>query len=428
MRGDFFVCASDKQRDLWLGFLAALGRVNPAHLRGRPHLAPSDRRRALRAARRSSRAHAAGAARRGAGHRARRRRRDLGRGALRLVRPARPSSAPSTSVRAARPRVRLFFLGMRHPKPDIEESPRWPLEARRLADALGLTGTHVFFNDGWVPYHDRQNYAPGGRRRREPPPRAPGDHVLVPDPHARLPVGGAAHRGHRRRRLRRPHRRRRASAPWSLPTTSTPWRRPRRPARRPRAPAAMSGSGRSRWRNGSGGRWRLEPLVAFCAAPRPAADTPHWPGPRQPPHRVRRTAPDPGRARRRAPGGIEAIVQDFGVAPVVPPRGVRGRWPPTRAMDSRPAGPAIKVQSEPVDRRSSTGRWPRDNVSATRRGIAARRLCRTPGHQPGALSRGGWWGGRAAVRRGRRRRWPWSPRPRTRRPRPRSPPHGCRSP
>jgi len=28
-RGDFFVCASAKQRDLWLGFLAALGRVNP---------------------------------------------------------------------------------------------------------------------------------------------------------------------------------------------------------------------------------------------------------------------------------------------------------------------------------------------------------------------------------------------------------------
>ena len=28
-RGDFFLCASDKQRDLWLGNLAAMGRVNP---------------------------------------------------------------------------------------------------------------------------------------------------------------------------------------------------------------------------------------------------------------------------------------------------------------------------------------------------------------------------------------------------------------
>ena len=30
MRGDFFVCASDKQRDFWLGQLTAVGRINPA--------------------------------------------------------------------------------------------------------------------------------------------------------------------------------------------------------------------------------------------------------------------------------------------------------------------------------------------------------------------------------------------------------------
>ena len=30
LRGDFFICASDKQRDFWLGQLAALGRLNPA--------------------------------------------------------------------------------------------------------------------------------------------------------------------------------------------------------------------------------------------------------------------------------------------------------------------------------------------------------------------------------------------------------------
>jgi len=28
-RADFFICASDKQRDMWLGHLAAVGRVNP---------------------------------------------------------------------------------------------------------------------------------------------------------------------------------------------------------------------------------------------------------------------------------------------------------------------------------------------------------------------------------------------------------------
>ena len=32
------------------------------------------------------------------------------------------------------------------------------LAARTLSGELGLTGTHVFFNDGWVDYDDRQNY------------------------------------------------------------------------------------------------------------------------------------------------------------------------------------------------------------------------------------------------------------------------------
>ena len=30
VKGDFFLCASPKQRDLWMGHLASLGRVNPA--------------------------------------------------------------------------------------------------------------------------------------------------------------------------------------------------------------------------------------------------------------------------------------------------------------------------------------------------------------------------------------------------------------
>ena len=34
--GDAFLCASDRQRDHWLGALAALGRVSPETLRARP--------------------------------------------------------------------------------------------------------------------------------------------------------------------------------------------------------------------------------------------------------------------------------------------------------------------------------------------------------------------------------------------------------
>jgi hypothetical protein len=53
--------------------------------------------------------------------------------------------------------VRLFFLGLKHPNPDVPEM-RMAVAAKKLSDALGLTDKHVFFNEGWVPYEDRQNY------------------------------------------------------------------------------------------------------------------------------------------------------------------------------------------------------------------------------------------------------------------------------
>jgi len=58
---------------------------------------------------------------------------------------------------AARREVKLFFLGVKHPNPDV---PQMEMEraARRLADELGLTGTTVFFNETWVPYDERADY------------------------------------------------------------------------------------------------------------------------------------------------------------------------------------------------------------------------------------------------------------------------------
>jgi hypothetical protein len=46
---------------------------------------------------------------------------------------------------------------MRHPNPEVAEMD---IGARtvRLADSLGLTGKHVFFNEHWVPYEERQNW------------------------------------------------------------------------------------------------------------------------------------------------------------------------------------------------------------------------------------------------------------------------------
>ena len=38
-RGDFFLCSSEEQRNFYLGFLTALGRVNPERIQGDPDLA-----------------------------------------------------------------------------------------------------------------------------------------------------------------------------------------------------------------------------------------------------------------------------------------------------------------------------------------------------------------------------------------------------
>ncbi len=156
MRGDFFLCANERQRDFWLGQLAAVGRVNPRTydedptLRslisvvpfGVPETPPVHERPALRG----------------------------------LVPGIAPDDKvvlwgggiynwfdPLTLLRAVdrlrrrQPGLRLVFMGLRHPNPDIPEM-RMAATARALSDQLGLTGTHVFFNEGWVEYADRQNH------------------------------------------------------------------------------------------------------------------------------------------------------------------------------------------------------------------------------------------------------------------------------
>jgi glycosyltransferase involved in cell wall biosynthesis len=61
-------------------------------------------------------------------------------------------------LRAQRPKLKLFFLGYRHPNPaDVPEMTMYP-HAVALAEQLGLLNTTVFFNDRWVPYAERANY------------------------------------------------------------------------------------------------------------------------------------------------------------------------------------------------------------------------------------------------------------------------------
>jgi glycosyltransferase involved in cell wall biosynthesis len=61
------------------------------------------------------------------------------------------------ALRAEHDDLRLVFLGMRHPNPDVPEMGMAG-QTRRLAQTLGLTGEHVFFNEAWVAYADRQNW------------------------------------------------------------------------------------------------------------------------------------------------------------------------------------------------------------------------------------------------------------------------------
>jgi glycosyltransferase involved in cell wall biosynthesis len=53
--------------------------------------------------------------------------------------------------------VKLFFMGVAHPNPEV---PEMAMTARAMAraDERGVRDRLVFFNDGWVPYDDRVAY------------------------------------------------------------------------------------------------------------------------------------------------------------------------------------------------------------------------------------------------------------------------------
>jgi GT2 family glycosyltransferase/glycosyltransferase involved in cell wall biosynthesis len=155
-RGDFFLCASERQRHLWLGHLAAIGRLSPRLYDadpttqsllavvpfGLPEQPPVRTGDGLRASIDgiSDTDHViiwAG-------------------GVYSWFDPLTLIRAIDR-LRERRGDVRLVFLGMKHPNPEVGEMS---IAARtvRLADELGLTGKHVFFNQHWVPYAERQNW------------------------------------------------------------------------------------------------------------------------------------------------------------------------------------------------------------------------------------------------------------------------------
>lgn len=154
--GDFFLCASDRQRHFWLGQLAGLGRVNAytysrdTELDSLIAIAPFGisakdpvlERHAIR-----GQIDGIGADDKvivwGGG----------------IYNWFDPQSLVRAVARVAEnhPDVRLFFMGTKHPNPDVPEMEAVG-QTRALARELGLLGTHVFFNEKWVDFDDRQNY------------------------------------------------------------------------------------------------------------------------------------------------------------------------------------------------------------------------------------------------------------------------------
>ena len=153
--GDYFLCASERQRDFWLGALATAGRLDLAHAQVNPEL------RTLI---------------------------DVVPFGLPLEKPLRTGPGPRgifeaidedsivalwngglwnwldplTAIRAIalivanEPRLKLVFMGTRSPGAQVADMEIVGA-AHALADELGLLNSHVFFND-WVPYDERQNW------------------------------------------------------------------------------------------------------------------------------------------------------------------------------------------------------------------------------------------------------------------------------
>jgi glycosyltransferase involved in cell wall biosynthesis len=140
--GDFFLCASERQRDYWLGWLEALGRVNP-----RTHGADPALRSLIDVVPFGVPAEPPAARRPGP-------RRELGlaEGDVLLLWGGGVYDwfDPVTVVRAVErvPRAHLVFMSTGHPNPELPAS-------RALAEARRAAGERVRFHEGWVEYADR---------------------------------------------------------------------------------------------------------------------------------------------------------------------------------------------------------------------------------------------------------------------------------
>ncbi len=154
-QADFVICASEKQRDYWLGVMSALGRINPYTHQDDPSL-----RRLIDVVPFGLPA-------------------EPPRHDKQVIKGVYPGisaqdklllwgggiwswlDAPSliramAHLSGRRPDVKLFFMGTRRPNQPPDQAQA-VARAIKLSQELGLFERTVFFND-WVPYQERANY------------------------------------------------------------------------------------------------------------------------------------------------------------------------------------------------------------------------------------------------------------------------------
>lgn len=154
--GDFFICASERQRDFWIGMLSALNRLNPITYDddktlhrlidivpfGISSVRPEHTRPVLKGVYPGIEKD------------------DIvllwGGGLWDWLDPLTLIEAMA-QVSRENPRVKLFFMGTAHPNPEV---PVMDIVRRSIerSKELGLYKRSIFFNEKWVPYADRQNY------------------------------------------------------------------------------------------------------------------------------------------------------------------------------------------------------------------------------------------------------------------------------
>ena len=155
-RADYLLCASTKQRDFWIGQLAALGRVNSLTVGpdrsfstlvdvvpfGLQDEAPVQRQHGIRGVIPG-----------------------IGMDDKVVIWGGGVYNwfDPLTLVKAIdrlaqrHTDIRLYFMGLKHPNPGVPDM-RIAWETQQLAESLGLVDRHVFFNSGWVPYSERSDH------------------------------------------------------------------------------------------------------------------------------------------------------------------------------------------------------------------------------------------------------------------------------